>query len=128
MTQVFHSETENTISDDTSVEKKVTAPTRFKNRSRMEIVANVLNIARSGALKTHLMYKANLSYMVVSQYLEFLTRSELIKETFDDQGMVKLYQTTPKGLKYLQVYDSLQDIAGIGAQRGMHGTSLELFG
>ena len=104
------------------------ATTRFKNRSRMEIVANILDIARSGALKTHLMYKANLSYMVVSQYLDFLSKAELIRETFDDQGMVKLYQTTARGLKYLQVYDSLQSIAGINVQRGMHLGSSELFG
>ena len=105
-----------------------TKPTKFKNRSRMEIVANILDIARTGALKTHLMYKANLSYMVVSQYLDFLTKAELIKETFDDQGMVKLYQTTAKGLKYLEVYDSLQNIAGIDVQRGMHRAPVDLFG
>ena len=90
---------------------------RFKNRSRMEIVANILDIGRTGALKTHLMYKANLSYMVVTQYLEFLTSSELIKEIFDEQGMVKLYQTTPRGLKYLEVYDSIRGLAGIEQQR-----------
>jgi len=94
----------------------------------MEIVANILDIARAGALKTHLMYKANLSYMVVSQYLDYLSKADLIRETFDDQGMVKLYQTTTRGLKYLQVYDSLQSIAGISVQRGMHLGSSEIFG
>lgn len=83
----------------------------------MEIVASILNIARTGALKTHLMYKANLSYMVVTQYLEFLTSSDLIKEVFDEQGMAKLYQTTPRGLKYLEVYDSLQTLTGIDEHR-----------
>lgn len=117
MSNVFNVETTSTVSPKSH-------PTRFKNRSRMEIVANILDIARTGALKTHLMYKANLSYMVVSQYLEFLNKSELIKETFDDQGMIKLYQTTPKGLKYLQVYESLQTIAAIDAERGMHSTDL----
>ncbi|MHB8566878.1 MAG: winged helix-turn-helix domain-containing protein [Nitrososphaerales archaeon] len=124
MSQVFNVESTPT----TVVAATVAKPTKFKNRSRMEIVANILDIARMGALKTHLMYKANLSYMVVSQYLEFLTRSELIKETFDDQGMVKLYQTTPKGLKYLEVYGALQNIAGIDVQRGMHRTPSDLFG
>lgn len=119
MSQVFNVE---------STSKSTTKPTKFKNRSRMEIVANILDIGRTGALKTHLMYKANLSYMVVSQYLDFLTKAELIKETFDDQGMVKLYQTSAKGLKYLEVYDSLQNIAGIDVQRGMHRAPVELFG
>lgn len=123
MSQVFNVE-----STSKSTTTPAAKPTKFKNRSRMEIVANILDIARTGALKTHLMYKANLSYMVVSQYLEFLTKAELIKETFDDQGMVKLYQTSAKGLKYLEVYDSLQSIAGIDVQRGMHRTPVELFG
>ncbi|GEM_PF-692235 len=123
MSQVFNVE-----STGKGVTGAITKPTKFKNRSRMEIVANILDIARMGALKTHLMYKANLSYMVVSQYLDFLTKAELIKETFDDQGMVKLYQTSPKGLKYLEVYDSLQSIAGIDVQRGMHRAPGELFG
>ncbi|MHB1908348.1 MAG: winged helix-turn-helix domain-containing protein [Nitrososphaerales archaeon] len=90
------------------------APTaRFKNRNRMEIVANLLTIAKSGALKTHLMYRANLSYLMVSEYLGFLSSAELIKERVDEDGAVKLYQTTPKGLKYLEVYESLQSIAGL---------------
>jgi predicted transcriptional regulator len=100
---------------------------RFKNRSRMEIVAGILNIARTGALKTHLMYKANLSYMVVTQYLEFLTSADLIKEIFDEQGMAKLYQTTPRGLKYLEVYSSLQNLAGLEQQKELPQKSA-LFG
>ncbi|MGI0090507.1 MAG: winged helix-turn-helix domain-containing protein [Nitrososphaerales archaeon] len=96
---------------------KQTSPSRFKNRSRMEIVAAILNIARTGALKTHLMYKSNLSYVVVSQYLQFMISSDLIKKVLDEQEMSKLYQTTPRGLKYLEVYESLQSLAGINSQR-----------
>ena len=90
---------------------------RFKNRSRMEIVANMLDIGRTGALKTHLMYKANLSFMVVTQYLEFLTSTELMERTLDEDGMVRRFQTTPRGLKYLEVYDSIRDLARIDHAR-----------
>ena len=86
---------------------------KFKNRNRMEIVANLLTIAKTGALKTHLMYKANLSYLMVTEYLNFLCGSGLVKETLDEEGTTKLYQTTVKGTKYLEVYESLQNIAGI---------------
>jgi predicted transcriptional regulator len=81
----------------------------------MEIVANLLQIARTGALKTHLMYRANLSYLMVTEYLQYLIKSQLIEETVDQEGMTRIYRTSPKGLKYLQVYDSLQSIAGLGA-------------
>jgi predicted transcriptional regulator len=90
---------------------------KFKNRNRMEIVANLLSIANNGALKTHLMYKANLSYLMVTEYLDFLTRSGLIKETIDPEGTTKIYQTTEKGLKYLEVYNSLQTIVGLDTQK-----------
>lgn len=82
----------------------------------MEIVANLLTIAKTGALKTHLMYRANLSYLMVTEYLNFLCGADLIKETLDEDGTSKLYQTTTKGLKYLEVYDSLQSIAGLDAR------------
>ena len=89
---------------------------RFKNRNRMEIVADLLTIAKSGALKTHLMYRANLSYVMVTDYLKFLKGAGLIKEIFDSDG-TKLYHTTPRGLRYLQVYDSLQNITAFPTQR-----------
>ena len=96
---------------------KTTGPHKFKNRNRMEIVANLLSIAKAGALKTHLMYRANLSYLMVTEYLNFLCGAALVKETLDEEGTTKLYQTTSKGLKYLEVYDSLQNIAGLDAQK-----------
>lgn len=83
----------------------------------MEIVANLLSIAKSGALKTHLMYRANLSYLMVTEYLDFLCRSNLIRETVEEEGTTKLYQTTEKGLRYLEVYETLQGIIGLDNQR-----------
>lgn len=97
--------------------KSVSGSTKFKNRNRMEIVANLLSIAKSGALKTHLMYRANLSYLMVTEYLDFLCRSNLIRETVEEEGTTKLYQTTEKGLRYLEVYETLQGIIGLDNQR-----------
>jgi predicted transcriptional regulator len=102
-------------SDETETKETRSRPHKFRNRNRMEIVANLLQIAKSGALKTHLMYRANLSYLMVTEYLQYLTRSQLIEETVDEEGVTKVYRTSPKGLKYLQVYDSLQSIAGLGS-------------
>lgn len=92
---------------------------KFKNRNRMEIVSNILDIARNGALKTHLMYKANLSYMVVSQYLNFLMKAGLIDEIFADDGPTRLYKTSAKGFKYLELYNDLQAIAGLESQKSI---------
>lgn len=101
--------------------------TRFKNRNRMEIVSNVLDIARNGALKTHLMYKANLSYMVVTQYLGFLIKAGLIEEIFAEDGPTRLYKTSAKGFRYLEVYSDLQTIAGLQSMKSIQSSSSSLF-
>ncbi len=97
--------------------QKTAVTNKFKNRNRMEIVANLLTIAKTGALKTHLMYRANLSYLMVTEYLDFLSRSYLISKTVDDEGTSKIFRTTAKGLKYLDVYETLQSIIGLDSQR-----------
>jgi predicted transcriptional regulator len=99
---------------------------RFKNRSRIEIVANMLDITRNGALKTHLMYRANLSYMVVTQYLGFLEASGLIEEVIAEDEPKRFYKTTAKGFQYMEVYQSLQNIAGIESKNGTR-TSADIF-
>src|SRR5579875_2548812 len=85
--------------------------TKFKNRNRIEIAASLLSIARAGALKTHL------SYLMVSEYLNYLISAGLIEEKFDEDKATKLFHTTPKGLKFLEVYESLQEIAGVAINK-----------
>lgn len=85
--------------------------TRFKNRNRLGIVANILTIARNGALKTHLMYKANLSYTMLRDYLKFLRENELLSESYYPEQRVTLYKTTEKGIRFLESYTSLKDLA-----------------
>jgi predicted transcriptional regulator len=113
------------IEADKTGHQKSSTSTKFKNRNRMEIVANLLTIARTGALKTHLMYRANLSYLMVTEYLDFLCRSGLIVETVDEEGTSKIYQTTAKGLKYLDVYETLQSIIGLDSKK--NDTNADLF-
>ncbi|MHB8566667.1 MAG: winged helix-turn-helix domain-containing protein [Nitrososphaerales archaeon] len=85
--------------------------TRFKNRNRLGIVANILTIAKTGALKTHLMYKANLSYTMLRDYLKFLRENELLSESYYPEQKVTLYKTTDKGTRFLESYISLRDLA-----------------
>ncbi len=84
---------------------------RFKNRNRLGIVANILTIAKTGALKTHLMYKANLSYTMLRDYLKFLRDSELLEESHYPDQKVTLYKTTEKDLRFLASYLELKDLA-----------------
>jgi len=77
------------------------------NRSRMDIIANVLRVAQGGAKKTHIMYQSNLSFSQLHAYLDFLTERELL-ESVAPKGAEKndavTYKTTSKGKAFIQAY------------------------
>ena len=52
-----------------------------KRRDRLFIMAEILEIARNGCLKTQIMYRANLSFAQLNEYLGFLLEVELLKQT-----------------------------------------------
>ena len=82
-----------------------------QNRSRLKIMNDILWVARNGARKTHIMYRANLSYDQVNEYLSFLLDSRLIEEEVDrkyEYGAI--YKVTQSGREFLGKYSELQDI------------------
>jgi len=75
-------------------------------RSHIEIIVEILRIARKGAKKTRIVYGANLNFKILAEYLERLEEAGLIVRCPDDSGMVK---TTEKGWRYLQQYRALKE-------------------
>ena len=71
-----------------------------KYRSRVKIVADILEVASDGALKTHIMYKCNLSYKLLQQYLADTIEAGLISS----KGSRKQYTTTEKGEQFLEQF------------------------
>jgi len=61
----------------------------------MEIVAEILRIARKGAKKTHLVYGANINFKLLHEYLDELEKAGLIMK---NNGTIK---TTEKGAQFL---------------------------
>ena len=76
------------------------------NRSRTEIVGNILDVANGGASKTKIMYKAFLSYNQLKEYISILNENNLI-EYLD--GTHK-FKTTEKGLKFLQMHNQIGEL------------------
>jgi predicted transcriptional regulator len=85
----------------------------MKNRSRVEILYDIIAAARASARKTHLMYKSNLSFKQLDLYLKFLMRQSLIEERFDIEDGSKRYYVTNKGLQFLGLFENLQSYMGI---------------
>ena len=78
---------------------------RKNNRGKIQIMGDVLGLATSGIKKTHIMYKANLSYEQVHLYLGELIEKRLIAQDVSPDGVV--YRTTTKGREFLAYYTRL---------------------
>ena len=82
-----------------------------KRRDKLIIMAEIVNIAKTGALKTQIMYKANLSFAQLTGYLQFLTKNNLL-EKFAHNGK-EIYEATQKGVDFserqLQIIDMLNE-------------------
>ena len=72
-------------------------------RTRFDIMAEILQVAKSGAKKTHIMYQCNLSYNQTQKLLPFMLESGLLR-------IGNSYHTTEKGLLFLQKYQDLERI------------------
>ena len=71
-----------------------------KRRDKLVIMSEVLQIARTGALKTQIMYGANLSFAQLKEYLNLLTAVQLLKRaTWGDK---ETYLATEKGVEFLK--------------------------
>ena len=76
------------------------------NRSRTEIVGNILDAANGGATKTKIMYIAFLSYGQLNEYLSVLIENNLI-EYLDG---TKTFKTTEKGLNFLKMHNEIGEL------------------
>jgi predicted transcriptional regulator len=71
-------------------------------RSEIEVLASILEVARKGVSKTKILYKANLSYTQLNNYLQFLTKKGLME--VGGRGSGNTYNTTVKGLLFLTAW------------------------
>jgi predicted transcriptional regulator len=70
-------------------------------RGRLDIIADILNVASRNAKKTQIMYQANLSYRVMQRYLAEIVGAQLI--AFEDEK--QHYSLTNKGREFLEAYE-----------------------
>ena len=82
----------------------------YKRRDRLYIIAQILDITKSGCLKTQIMYRANLSFAQLNEYLSFLTKIRLI--TIQNENNRTIYKTSTKGNRYLEKYEDIAVLLG----------------
>ena len=69
-------------------------------------MADVLDAADGGALKTHIMYGANLSFRQLENYLDLMIKNSLLEKTVRIER--ETYETTDKGKNFLQQYHEIR--------------------
>lgn len=74
-------------------------------RSEIEIIRDILSLSREGAKKTQILYRTNLSYTQLQEYLSFLLKTGAIK--VDESDASRIYKTTDKGIEILEDINKL---------------------
>jgi len=77
-------------------------------------MAEILEIAREGVLKTRIMYRANLSFAQLNEYLSLLLDLNLLEAVKISEKT--MYKTTDKGLRYLQSYREIRELLKKGKE------------
>lgn len=83
-------------------------------RSKLELHLEILKVLRDGEpLKpTQIMYKVNICYRFLEQYLGFLMKQNLVEKKVSDKTRSK-YTITLKGLDLLRNYTKLREVLQI---------------
>ena len=79
-------------------------------RNREEIISQILHVCRNGAIKTRVVYQANLNFKTVEPYLDLLVKNNLLEV---QQGEKKMYETTEKGETLLEALNQVSELSGI---------------
>jgi predicted transcriptional regulator len=77
-------------------------------RGKLAIIADILEIAKDGCKKIQIMYKANLSFTQLNEYLTSMLMQNLIVHI--QGGEKEIYKTTEKGLDFLQRHNQLVNL------------------
>jgi predicted transcriptional regulator len=98
------------------------AETSSKRRDKLRIIAEILEIAKEGTLKTQIMYKANLSFAQLNEYLKFMLKIKLL-EKLVEQGK-DVYVATEKGLDFLQRQCDLTELLKTEEEKPRNSTRM----
>ncbi len=90
------------------------------NRSTIEIVSDVLDVANGGASKIQIMYRAVLSHKQMKEYVSFLIeRGFLAYDNITNKHKkAQVFKTTEKGLRFLETYHVLDDMIRENKEEG----------
>ena len=97
----------------------------IKNRSKLDIIYDILVSATGGVKKTHIMSRANLSSQQMNFYFDTLLYHSLLDADKDSEDN-QIYRTTHKGVKFLHCCAQIKLLIAPIARVKMQGELLFL--
>jgi len=85
-----------------------------KRRGRHDIVFEILKTALSGKVKTHIMYKARLSYAQLNEYLPQLVENGFLEnlKIKRRKDFKRIFKTTSKGIRFIESFENMRNLWG----------------
>jgi len=81
-----------------------------RRRDRHDIIVEILKTALEGRIKTHIMYKAKLSYAQLNEYLPSLVANGFLENTtikHKRNHTKRVFRTTTKGLRLIENFETM---------------------
>jgi predicted transcriptional regulator len=91
-----------------------------KRRDKLVIMAEIMCISKNGALKTQIMYKANLSFAQLTEYLKLLSQTSLLEKSAENGKQI--YKATRKGIDFLERQQEIMDL--LYQEEGRNGVKM----
>ena len=88
----------------------------MRNRSRIEIIGQILEAANGCSSMSQIMYKAFLSHTQVKEYSKTIHDNGFIRYEFTSQT----YKITKKGMRFLQLYNQIDDMIKLSQEPEEH--------
>lgn len=88
--------------------KNSNAQKLWERRDRLNIMAEIIENAKEGQLKTRIMYSTNLSFSQVNTYLSFLTEMGFLRVRVENGK--QFFETTAKGSRYVEEYREMSSL------------------
>jgi predicted transcriptional regulator len=82
--------------------------TIWERRDRLNIMTEIMEVAKESQLKTRIMYMVNLSFSQVNEYLSLLIKRGFLSAHLENGK--KIYETTAKGERFIENYKEMSNL------------------
>jgi len=83
-----------------------------RRRDRHDIIVEILKTAINGKVKTHIMYRARLSYAQLNLYLPQLVENGFLEnlKIKRRREFKRVFKTTEKGIKFIENFENMRSL------------------